>query len=78
MEDLTYLENDSKPPIDAADLIRAKKSSPARFERLFNRYKNQGFSTAEIVAAMAASPLLVDAIGRGRPAYTQFRISRRG
>jgi len=45
-----------------ADLIRALRSSPGRLETLLWRYRNAGFTDGEIVAAMAASPRLVDPI----------------
>jgi DNA-directed RNA polymerase specialized sigma24 family protein len=50
----------------AAELIGALRSSPERLETLLYRYRNAGFSNREIVAAMAASPRLVNAIGRRR------------
>jgi len=50
----------------AAELIGALRSSPGRLETLLCRYRSAGFSDREIVAAMAASPRLINAIGRRR------------
>jgi hypothetical protein len=67
MSDLVHQTNKCKPAaIDAAELIRAKRSSSAHFKHLLERYRKRGVTTTEIIAAMAASPLLIDAIGRGR------------
>jgi hypothetical protein len=67
MEDLVHQTNERKPAaIDAAELIRAKRLSPTHFKHLLERYRKRGVTTAEIIAAMAASPLLIDALGRGK------------
>jgi hypothetical protein len=66
MNDLIHNATECKPAIDAAELARTKRSSPARFNSLFQRYRRLGFTEREIVAAMARSPVLVDPIGRGR------------
>jgi len=50
----------------AAELISALGSSPGRLETLLFRYRNAGFSDREIVVAMAASPRLVNPLGRRR------------
>jgi hypothetical protein len=42
------------------------RSSPASFETLLHRYRRAGFTDREIVAAMAASPRLVNALRRLR------------
>ena len=53
--------------IDAAALISAmRSSSPKRLKKLLERYRRHGFSNREIVAAMAASPRLINPIGKGR------------
>jgi hypothetical protein len=54
------------PLIDAAGLARTKRSSPRRFEALLRQYRRRGITDREIVAAMAASPHIIDALGRGR------------
>jgi hypothetical protein len=51
--------------IDAAELARTKRSSPRRFEALLRNYRRRGITDREIVAAMAASPGIIDALGRG-------------
>ena len=51
--------------IDAAELARTKRSSPRRFEALLRNYRRRGITDREIVAAMAASPHIIDALGRG-------------
>jgi len=53
------------PYIDGAELVRAKRSSPSRFERLLFRYRNQGIPDRDIVQAMMQAPDMVDAIGGG-------------
>jgi len=65
MSSYTNSPNQSDAIIDAAALISAMRS-PKRLEKLLERYRRHGFTEREIVAAMAASPRLVDAIGRRR------------
>jgi len=58
-----------KPALDASDaaeLIRARRASPQQLKKLLKFHRDRGVSDREIIAAMAASPVLVDAIGRGR------------
>jgi hypothetical protein len=54
------------PLIDAAELARAMRSSATSFRALVRRYRSRGITDREIVAAMAASPHIIDALGRGR------------
>jgi hypothetical protein len=58
-----------KPDIDAAALIRARgnKRKPNLFEKCVAFYREDGYSDAEIARAMADSPYLVDALGKGLP-----------
>ena len=66
MPEIAEATEKHNPFIDAAELARTKKFSPARFGALVRHYRARGATDAEIVAAMAASPHLVDPIGRGR------------
>jgi hypothetical protein len=52
--------------INAAELARTKRSSPRRFDALLRHYRRCGITEREIVAAMAASPHLIDPVGKGR------------
>jgi hypothetical protein len=52
--------------IDGAELVRAKRSSRSRFEKLVNRYRFLGIADRDIVRAMMEAPDIVDAIGGGR------------
>jgi hypothetical protein len=61
-QDVPELNN---PYIDGAALIRARRSSLARFTKLLARYRNQGIPDRDIVRAMAEAPGMVDAIGSG-------------
>ena len=46
--------------LDGAALIRAKQSSnPAGFKKVVQHYRRLGFSDAQIVNAMAKSPLII-------------------
>jgi hypothetical protein len=54
------------PLIDTAELARTKRSSPGRFKALLHQYRRRGITDREIAAAMAASPHIIDALGRGR------------
>ena len=65
MSSYTNSPNQSDPIIDAVALIRAMRS-PKRLEKLLERYRRDGFTDREIVAAMAASPRLVNPLGKGR------------
>jgi hypothetical protein len=56
----------TKPNIDASKLIAAKRSSPRRFKELVEYYRKLGASDADIVAALVASPQLIDNLGRRR------------
>jgi hypothetical protein len=50
----------SKPEIDIDALIRAKREpSKKPFEAIVKKYRDAGISDAEIVAAMAASRLVI-------------------
>lgn len=63
MTDLPDTTNENKQQLSeaaAADLINALRSSPGRLETLLWRYRSAGFTDGEIVAAMAASPRLVN------------------
>jgi Xaa-Pro aminopeptidase len=66
MEDVIHHTNECKLDIDVAKLARTLRSSSASFRALVREYRRHGVTEREIVAAMAASPLLIDAIGRGR------------
>jgi len=66
MAHITLPAHEDHPEIDAAALISAMRSSPSRLENLLWRYRCAGFSDREIVAAMAASPRLINPIGKGR------------
>lgn len=66
MQDLIHHTNECKPAIDVAKLARALRSSSASFRALVREYRSHGITERDIVAAMAASPLLIDAIGRGQ------------
>jgi hypothetical protein len=65
MSSYTNSPNQSDLIIDAAALISAMRS-PKRLEKLLERYRRHGFTDREIVAAMAASPRLVNPLGKGR------------
>jgi len=55
-----------KPELDGAALISARRrSSPKHLEKLLEKLRPH-YSDAEIVAAMMASPRLVNAIGKRR------------
>ena len=56
----------AKPDLDAAKLIRAKRSSPRRFQELAQRYHSLGITDKDILAAMISSPLMIDSLGRRR------------
>ena len=46
--------------LDGAALIRAKQSSnPAGFKKVVQHYRRLGFNDAQIVNAMAKSPLII-------------------
>jgi len=63
MTDITDTTNENKrelSPAAAAELIAALRSSPGHLKTLLTRYRSAGFTDAEIVAAMAASPRLVN------------------
>jgi hypothetical protein len=65
---MTYITpptGEGKPAINADELVRAWGSSPVHLKRLLNRYRRY-FTDREIVAAMAQSAELADAIGRRR------------
>jgi hypothetical protein len=68
MSEIINNPNECKPVAvdasDAAELIRARQSSPALLKKLLEFHRKRGVTTAEIVAAMAASPVLVNPIGR--------------
>lgn len=70
MTDIIYPVDERKPSLDASDaaeLVRAKGSrSRARLKALLAFHQKRGVPDRDIVAAMAASPCLVDALGRGR------------
>jgi Xaa-Pro aminopeptidase len=66
MRDVIHRTNECKPAIDVAKLARALRSSSASFRALVREYRRQGITERDIVAAMAASPHLVDPIGRGQ------------
>jgi hypothetical protein len=67
MADIPYDTTERKlSAAAAAELISALGSSPGRLETLLFRYRNAGFTDREIVAAMAASPRLVNATRRLR------------
>jgi hypothetical protein len=51
--------------IDGGELVRAKKSSTARFKKLVERYRLLGIPDREIVRAMMEARDIVDAIGAG-------------
>jgi len=54
-----------KPNINATELIKARgnKKRPKLFDERVAFYRKAGYSDAEIVHAMANSPLLVNALG---------------
>jgi hypothetical protein len=54
------------PLIDTMALARAMRSSATSFKALLRHYRHRGITDREIVAAMAASPRIIDALGRGR------------
>src|SRR5262249_35169816 len=64
MADISHATDENKQLSKdaAAELISALRSSPGRLETLLWRYRNAGFTDREPVAAMAASPRLVDRI----------------
>jgi hypothetical protein len=70
MRDIVQQTDQFKPTIDgsdAAELIRARRAqSPAQFKKLLTFHRARGVSDAEIVAAMAKSPHLINALGKGR------------
>jgi hypothetical protein len=51
---------------DVARLAHAMRTSATRFRKIVGAYRRRGITDREIVAAMAASPNLVDPLGRGR------------
>lgn len=51
---------------DAARLVEAYGSSPGWFRELYEFHRKRGVTTAEILAAMAASPAVANPLGRGR------------
>jgi hypothetical protein len=66
MAHLIHAPDKDKPEINGAELIGAMHArSKSRLEKLLRFYRHH-YTDAEIVQAMAASPRLVDAIGRGR------------
>jgi hypothetical protein len=52
--------------INTAELARTKRSSATSFKALLRHYRRRGITEREIVAAMAAAPHLVDAVGGRR------------
>jgi hypothetical protein len=70
MSELTDNAGECKPALDSSDadaLIRVRRAkSPALFRNLVVHYRSRGVPLKDIFAAMACSPLLVDAIGQGR------------
>lgn len=53
--------------IDGAELVRAKRWSRQRFEKLVRDLRSRGVTDGEIARAMSASTTLVDAVGRAVP-----------
>jgi hypothetical protein len=67
MTEITDCTDKCKPvAIDVASLAHAMRSSPTSFRAMVRAYERQGVTSREIVAAMAASPHLIDAVGRRR------------
>jgi hypothetical protein len=59
--------NDNHPySIDGGSLVLAKRASAQAFREQVDRYRRAGFSDAEIVAAMAAMPGVINPVGRAR------------
>jgi hypothetical protein len=50
------IANTTTPAIDSELLIRLKRSSPASFKKLVDRYRKQGFGDGEIAQAVADAP----------------------
>jgi hypothetical protein len=71
MSGIEYSAKEGKQPAisasEAAELIRAKRArSPVRLNQLMKNFQARGVPTPDIIAAMAASPHLINAIGAGR------------
>ena len=66
MSSIPQQEVPENPYIDGGELVRAKRSSPSRFNKLLARYRNQGIPDREILRAMMEARDIVDAIGGGR------------
>jgi len=67
MKDITLPTHERKPPaIDVAELAYEMRSSSSRFRALVCDYRQRGVTAAEIVEAMAASPLVIDPVGPER------------
>jgi len=70
MHEIIDNAGEHKPTLDDSDvarLIRAQRAkSSAQFNQLLKFHQSRGISTREVLAAMAASPLMIDALGSGR------------
>jgi hypothetical protein len=70
MSEVNHPAGERKTTLDAADvaeLIRAGRArSSAQLKKLLKFHRDRGVPDRDIVAAMAASPHLVNAIGPGR------------
>jgi hypothetical protein len=66
MQDVIHHTNECKPTIDVTKLARALRSSSASFRALVREYHRRGITDHDIVAALAASPHLIDPIGKGQ------------
>jgi hypothetical protein len=66
MTQITLPTHEDKPTIDVAKPAHTMRASSSSFRALVREYQRRGVTTAEIVEAMAASPRLIDPLGRAR------------
>ena len=52
-----------KPNVSGDDLIRARRWSRSRYEKLVAEYRKKGATDRDLLAAMQASRLMIDRVG---------------